>query len=73
VRCRGTGYYGRTAVFEIVSANSEVRELINRGAGLEEILASARRTGTRTLREAAVRKLARGLTSFEEVVRMTAS
>jgi general secretion pathway protein E len=73
VRCRGTGYYGRTAVFEIVTATSEVRELINRGAGLEEILKSARGAGTRTLREAAVRKLARGLTSFEEVVRMTAS
>ncbi|HEX4621482.1 MAG TPA: GspE/PulE family protein, partial [Myxococcaceae bacterium] len=72
VRCRGTGYYGRTAVFEIVSATSEVRELINRGSGLAEIIESARHTGTRTLREAAVRKLARGLTSFEEVVRMTA-
>jgi general secretion pathway protein E len=34
-------------------------------------LEAARRGGTRTLREAAVRKLAQGLTSFEEVVRMT--
>jgi general secretion pathway protein E len=72
VRCRGTGYYGRTAVFELVSVGSEVRELVNRNAGLPEILEAGRRAGSRTLREAAVLKLARGTTSFEEVIRMTA-
>ena len=71
VRCRGTGYHGRIGVFEIVSAAAEFRELISRGAAHHELLDAARRGGMRTLREAAVRKLAMGLTSFDEVVRMT--
>ncbi len=73
VRCRGTGYYGRTGAFEIVTSTSEMKELITRGAPHHELLDSARRAGMRTLREAAVRKLAQGLTSFEEVVRMTSA
>jgi general secretion pathway protein E len=72
VRCRGTGYLGRTGVFEIITINAELRELISRGAGTLELTQAARRAGMRTLREAAVRKLAQGLTSFEEVLRMTA-
>ena len=71
VKCRGTGYFGRTAVFELVTINSEVRAQINRNAPLVEITETARAAGMRTLREAAVRKLARGQTSFEEVIRMT--
>jgi general secretion pathway protein E len=73
VRCRGTGYFGRTAIFEILPVTAEVRELVAHGAGAQELAAAARRGGMRTLREAAVRKLARGLTSFEEVMRMTAT
>ncbi|XXF75825.1 GspE/PulE family protein [Myxococcaceae bacterium GXIMD 01537] len=73
VRCRGTGYHGRTGAFEIVTASSQMRELVTRGAPHHELLASAQRAGMRTLREAAVRKLAQGLTSFEEVMRMTSA
>ncbi|HLM47649.1 MAG TPA: GspE/PulE family protein [Myxococcaceae bacterium] len=71
VRCRGTGYWGRTGAFEIVNLGNELREHISRGSSHEVMVDAARRGGTRTLREAAVRKLAMGLTSFEEVVRMT--
>ena len=71
VRCRGTGYWGRTGAFEIVNMGNELREHISRGSSHEVMVDAARRSGTRTLREAAVRKLAMGLTSFEEVVRMT--
>ena len=71
VRCRGTGYWGRTGAFEIVNLTNELREFISRGANHAQMLDAARRAGTRTLREAAVRKLAMGLTSFDEVVRMT--
>jgi general secretion pathway protein E len=71
IRCRGTGYWGRTGAFEIVNMSNELREFISRGAGHHDMLEAARRGGTRTLREAAVRKLAMGLTSFDEVVRMT--
>ncbi len=71
VRCRGTGYWGRTGAFEIVNMSNELREFISRNAQHHDMLEVARRGGTRTLREAAVRKLAMGLTSFDEVVRMT--
>ncbi len=71
VKCRGTGYLGRTAVFEIFSATPEVKQLIATKAPVEQLVAAARRMGLRTLREAAVRKLADGETTFEEVLRMT--
>jgi general secretion pathway protein E len=71
VRCRGTGYWGRTGAFEIVNMSNDLREFITRNAQHHDMLDIARRGGTRTLREAAVLKLAMGLTSFDEVVRMT--
>ena len=73
VHCRGTGYYGRTGVFEIMPVTLEIREAIARGANTPELVQLARKAGMRTLREAAVRKLASGQTAFAEVVRMTAS
>jgi general secretion pathway protein E len=73
VRCRGTGFVGRTGVFEIVTSSGELRELISREAPYDALVEAARRAGMRTLREAAVRKLAQGLTAFEEVVRMTSA
>jgi general secretion pathway protein E len=71
VKCRSTGYLGRTGVFEIFTASAEVRDLINHKAPVDQLITAARHVGLRTLREAAVRKLALGLTSFEEVLRMT--
>jgi general secretion pathway protein E len=71
VKCRGTGYYGRTGVFEIFSASNEVRDIINHKGSPEQLVSAGRKVGLRTLREAAVRKLAMGQTSFEEVLRMT--
>jgi general secretion pathway protein E len=73
VHCRGTGYYGRTGVFEIMPVTPEIREAIAHGANTPELVAMARKAGMRTLREAAVRKLASSQTAFAEVVRMTAS
>jgi general secretion pathway protein E len=73
VRCRNTGLFGRTGVFEILDVSPEIRDLINRGVQLAELQEAAKHGGTRTLREAAARKLARGVTSFEEVMRMTAA
>jgi general secretion pathway protein E len=71
VRCRGTGLYGRSAIFEILTVTDAVRELINAEADAAEIMRAARADGTVTLREAAVRKLAEGVTSFDEVLRVT--
>ncbi|MDP2273177.1 MAG: GspE/PulE family protein [Archangium sp.] len=71
VKCRGTGYLGRTAVFEIFTATQEIKQMIAKKAPPEQLVAAARAMGLRTLREAAVRKLAEGETTFEEVLRMT--
>jgi len=71
VRCRGTGLYGRSAIFEILTVTDAIRELVNAKADAAEIMRAARADGTVTLREAAVRKLAEGVTSFDEVLRVT--
>lgn len=71
VKCRSTGLYGRTGVFEVMEVDEKIRKLIVERAGAKEIAKQARQDGMMTLREAAVRKLAKGLTSFEEVLRVT--
>ncbi|GAB4308898.1 MAG: GspE/PulE family protein [Myxococcota bacterium] len=69
--CRGTGYFGRTAVFEVMPANYKIRRLINESADSKEIMKVARLDGMATLRENAIRKLATGITTFDEVIRIT--
>ena len=70
-RCRGTGLYGRTAIFEILAMSDSLRQHVNENADAATILRTARSEGTETLREAAVRKLAQGETSYDEVIRVT--
>ena len=71
VKCRGTGLVGRTGVFEVMEVDDKIRKLLIARAGSKDILAQARNDGMMTLREAALRKLGKGLTSFEEVLRVT--
>jgi general secretion pathway protein E len=71
VECRGTGHLGRTGVFEVLTIDDAVRDLVVGGAAADEIKREAAKKGMRTLREAALRKLAEGKTSYQEVVRIT--
>jgi general secretion pathway protein E len=71
-KCRHTGYYGRTGIFEVLPVNSRLRHLIAQGATPEDLYRTARQDGLRSLREHAVRKVAAGATSFEEAIRTTA-
>ena len=71
-KCRQTGLYGRSGVFELLDVQRRVRQLITEGKDANEIAYAARVEGMATLREAAIRKLAEGVTTFEEVVRLTA-
>ena len=71
VDCRQTGLYGRTGVFEMLDVGKRVRALINEGKDANEIDRAARIEGMENLREAALRKLADGLTTYEEVARVT--
>jgi general secretion pathway protein E len=72
VECRYTGLYGRSGVFEMLDVGRRVRQLVTENRDAGEIAHAARVEGMQTLREAAIRKLADGDTTFEEVVRITA-
>jgi general secretion pathway protein E len=72
VKCRYTGYYGRTGLFEILAINGRLRHLIAEGATPEVLARTARQDGLKSLRQHAVRKVAAGATSFEEAMRATA-
>jgi general secretion pathway protein E len=71
IRCRNTGYYGRTGIFELLPIDNAIRDLIDRGEDFLKIKEMAIKRGMRTLRQSALRKLAEGVTTFEEVVRVT--
>jgi general secretion pathway protein E len=71
VECRHTGLYGRSGIFEMLDVGRRVRDLIRAGGDASEILRAARIEGLETLRECALRKLASGVTTFEEVARAT--
>ena len=69
--CRGTGYHGRKSVAEILVLSDELRELVVAKAPIRQIKEAARRTGTRSLREAALDLVRAGETTLEEVKRVT--
>jgi general secretion pathway protein E len=70
--CRQTGLFGRTAVFEMLDVGRRIRALVSEGRDANEIGHAARIEGMESLREAAVRRLAEGATTFAEVLRVTA-
>jgi general secretion pathway protein E len=72
IDCRHTGLYGRTGVFEMLDIGRRIRTLINDGKDANEIAHAGRVEGMEPLRDAALRKLADGVTTFEEVLRITA-
>jgi len=71
-KCRYTGYFGRTGIFEVLPINARLKHLVADGATPDVLIRTARQDGLRPLREHAVRKVAKGVTSFEEAVRETA-
>ncbi len=72
VQCRGTGLRGRLGVFEVLRMDPRLQKLVIGRASAQEILKLGRQDGLVTLREAAIQKLAAGVTSFDEVLRVTA-
>lgn len=69
--CRYTGFKGRTGIFEILRITESVRESIQNRATTSEIKASAIREGMKTLRQDGWLKVAAGLTSIDEVLRVS--
>jgi general secretion pathway protein E len=69
--CRGTGYQGRIGIYEFVVATPEFQQGINQRLSTSEQVAIARQAGYRNLREDGLIKAWRGLTSLDEVLRVT--
>ncbi len=69
--CHHTGYRGRTGVYEILTVDGHVRELIADGASTDALAQAARAGGMRGLREDAMRKAGARATSLDEVLRVT--
>ena len=70
--CRNTGLKGRIGIFEVMPSDEKIRRLIQDSTDAGEIGRQATRDGMLTLRQAAIKKMALGMTSFEEVMRVTA-
>jgi type IV pilus assembly protein PilB len=72
-RCNGSGYRGRTALFEIMTLDDEMRDMIMKQASTSVLREYARKRGMRTLREAGLLCIYDGVTTIDEVVRETLS
>ncbi|MCI2239185.1 Flp pilus assembly complex ATPase component TadA [Paenibacillus sp. TRM 82003] len=70
--CGGTGYRGRTAVYEVLEVTPSVRKVLMSTPTESALSEEAARIGMNTLRQSALVKAMRGETTFEEVVRVTA-
>jgi type II secretory ATPase GspE/PulE/Tfp pilus assembly ATPase PilB-like protein len=71
VRCRQTGYSGRIGVFQLLAMNEELSALAARGASHEELERAAVDGGMSTLWADGIEKVVAGLTSLEELARVT--
>ncbi len=69
--CRGTGYSGRTGIYEILSVSDAIRQMIVDRASAADIKTQALEHGMRTLRTDGWRKALAGVTTLEEVIRVT--
>lgn len=71
-QCNGTGYKGRVAIHEMVVINKALRRMIAEGASIEEMTDAARKSqGMRSLRESAVQLVRDGVTTPEELLKIT--
>jgi type IV pilus assembly protein PilB len=69
--CRHTGYKGRMGIFEVLSIDDKMRELISNNASGKEIEKAAKQAGMKTLWDSGVAKAQQGLTSLEEIYTVT--
>ncbi len=70
-RCNGSGYKGRTGLYEVMEINDELRELVLVGASALELRKKAIEQGMISLRRSGLIKIAQGMTTIEEVIRET--
>lgn len=71
IKCRNTGYRGRLGIFEVLPFTESIKRLTTSEADVSKITQKARDEGMITLRENAVTKLMEGVTTYQEVLRVT--
>jgi len=69
--CRNTGYHGRTGIFEMLEMKQNIRRLVYDNANQEDIRTAAISNGMAPLRDAAFRKIFKGVTTTHELLRVT--
>ena len=70
-RCRGTGYLGRSGIFEVLPYSDTIRNMTSETTPIEAIRNQAQKEGMVTLRENAIKILLEGKTTYQEVLRVT--
>jgi len=70
LECRNTGYQGRVGIYEILLLSPGVKRIIHDGADLAKIRELAYKEGMKPLRISGAAKVAAGLTTFEEIVKV---
>lgn len=71
--CGGSGYLGRAAVYEFLLLNNRLREMIMKDASMDELVRAAKELGMDTLWDNGLKKVARGITTIEEVLRVASN
>ncbi len=71
VRCRNTGYFGRTALFELLEMKLSIRKVIFEGGNQDDLRQVAAQSGLISIREAGIRKFVAGTVSAKEVISKT--
>lgn len=71
--CNGTGYKGRSGIHEILVITKEIRELVNRGSSIDEIATMGISQGTITLRKSCIDLVLNGITTMDELIKVTYS
>jgi type IV pilus assembly protein PilB len=69
--CSETGYKGRVALYEVMLIKDNIKEAILQGASAMELRELGRKNGMQTLREAGLQKIREGMTTVEEILRVT--
>jgi general secretion pathway protein E len=69
--CLDTGYSGRMAIHEVMLVDDDMKDLLIKGVDAVNIKRHAMRQGMRTLRESAIEKMLRGITTYDEVIMLT--
>ena len=70
-KCNNTGYKGRVALYEVLEMTDALRDAVLNGASTAELKEEAIRGGMQTIRRAGLNKLAEGVTTVEEVLRVS--